>query len=266
MARRASSSSSSVGAAFDGRWALPDPFRTPERDAFRASMRAFVQREIAPFADEWDEAGAIPWAVHERAGALGVWGFGIDEAYGGLGFDDAFLRKIYNEELALCGAGGVAAALNGRMISVEPIARLCGDAIRTRALPRILAGTAGSCLAITEPSGGSDVAATAATATRDGGAYRLNGCKTFITGGMTASYFVVGARTEGGLSLFFVDGERGLPDGMSRTPLERKMGWWCADQATLYFEDCAVPAENRMGAEGGGFASIVENSVGINHG
>ena len=232
----------------------------PIRHSRANGLRSFVNEEVAPNVDAWDEAGEVPWEVHAKLGALGVWGFGIDEAYGGLGFDDAFMRAIYSEELSLPGAGGVWAALNGRMISVEPIARLANKEIKDRALADIVAGRAGSCLGITEPGGGSDVAAMTTTARKDGDHYVLNGSKTFITGGMNASYFVVGARTGdkglGGISLFFVD--EGTP-GFERTLLERKMGWWASDQATLYFNDCRVPASHLMGEENRGFLAIMEN-------
>ena len=76
---------------------MPSPFDTPERRAFRDSLRSFVAREITPFCDDWDEAGAVPWELHQKAGALGVWGFGIDEKYGGLGFDDCFMRAAFSE-------------------------------------------------------------------------------------------------------------------------------------------------------------------------
>lgn len=241
---------------------MRSPFSTPERAAFRQTLRDFVATEVTPFAAEWDEAGAIPWELHAKVGALGVWGFGIEEKYGGLGFDDCFMRSIYNEEFSLCGAGGICAALNGRMISIEPIARLANEEIKARALGDIVSGRAGSCLGITEPSGGSDVAAMRTTARRssDGEHFILNGCKTFITGGMTADFFVVGARTGGaglgGISLFFVD--RDTP-GFERAPLEKKMGWWASDQATLYFTDCRVPKSHLMGQENRGFLAIMEN-------
>ncbi len=239
---------------------MQNPFETEERRAFRETLAAFVAAEITPYADEWDEAGEIPWDLHEKIGALGVWGFAIDEEYGGLGFDDCFMRAAYSEELAKCGAGGVGAALNGRMISIEPIQRLASPEIKARALPDIVSGRKGSSLCITEPSGGSDVANLRTTARRDGNHFVLNGAKTFITGGMKADYFVVGARTGGpgpaGISLFFVDLD--MP-GFSRTAIDRKMGWWCSDQATLYFDDCRVPAENMMGAENAGFIAIMEN-------
>ncbi len=239
---------------------MQSPFETEERAAFRKTLRDFVAAEITPFADLWDEAGEIPWELHQKIGALGVWGFGIDEDHGGLGFDDCFMRAIYNEELAKCGAGGISAALNGRMISIEPIQRLASAEIRDRVLPEILSGRRSSSLAITEPGGGSDVASLKTNARRDGNHFVLNGSKTFITGGMKSDYFVVGARTGGpgidGISLFFVEADA---PGFSRTAIDRKMGWWASDQATLYFEDCRVPAENMMGEENTGFIAIMEN-------
>ena len=239
---------------------MRNPFDTPERIAFRQTLKSFVATEITPHVDDWDEQGEIPWELHAKIGALGVWGFAIDEKYEGLGFDDCFLRAAYNEELSMCGAGGVGAALNGRMISIEPIHRLASPEIKDRVLADIVSGRKSSSLAITEPGGGSDVANLKTTAKRDGNHFVLNGSKTFITGGMKSDFFVVGARTGGpgleGISLFFV--EKDAP-GFSRTSIERKMGWWCSDQATLYFDDCRVPAENLMGEEDRGFIAIMEN-------
>ena len=116
---------------------MKNPFDTPERAVFRKTLRDFVEKEIKPNADAWDEAGGIPWQLHQKVGALGVWGFGIEEQYGGLGMDDCFMRATYNEEFAMCGANGVPAALNGRMISIEPIQRLANADIRLRALPEL---------------------------------------------------------------------------------------------------------------------------------
>ena len=239
---------------------MKNPFDTEERRAFRDTIAGFVAAEIAPYADAWDEAGDVPWELHAKVGALGVWGFGIDEKYGGLGFDDCFMRLAYSEEFAKCGATGVQAALNGRMISLDPIQRLASEDIRMRVLPDVIAGRKGSSLAITEPSGGSDVASLRTRAERDGNHFRLNGEKTFITGGMKSDFFVVGARTGGpglgGISLFLVEADA---PSFSRTPLKRKMGWWASDQATLHFDDCRVPAENMMGEEDKGFLAIVQN-------
>jgi len=239
---------------------MKNPFETDERKAFRKTMRAFVETEIQPYAHEWDEAGSVPWALHEKLGELGIFGFGIDEAYGGLGFDDPFMRAIVGEEMGRCGFGGVAAAVGGRGISLDPIQRLAAPEIRDRVLKDIVLCKKGSSLGITEPSGGSDVANLKMTAKRDGDHYILNGSKTFITGGMESDYFVIGARTGGagltGISLFFV--ELGMA-GFSRTALAGKMGWWASNQATLYFEDCRVPAANLMGKENYGFLAIMHN-------
>lgn len=239
---------------------MQNPFETEERRAFRQQVVRLVEEEIRPHADAWDEAGEIPWELHQKVGALGVFGFGIDEKYGGVGFDDCFMRAIYYEEMAQCGANGVLAALTGRNISIMPIHELGDEAMKQRVIPEVVSGRKGSSLAITEPSGGSDVASLRTRAHPDGNHYVLNGSKTFITGGMKSDYFVVGARTGGpgmaGISLFLVEADA---PGFSRTLIERKQGWWASDTATLYFEDCRVPATNMLGEPDRGFLSIMGN-------
>ncbi len=239
---------------------MKNPFDTDERRAFRDSMKRFVDEKIKPHADEWDEAGDVPWSLHEEVGALGVFGFGVSEKYGGLGFDDCFMRAAYGEEFAKCGASGVPAALGGRSISIGPIEKLASDEIKERVLEDIVRGRKGSSLAVTEPSGGSDVARLKTTAKRDGNHFVINGSKTFITGGMKSDCFVVGARTGGeglsGISLFFVEADA---PGFSRTLIDKKMGWWASDTATLYFDDVRVPAENMLGDENLGFIQIMHN-------
>jgi acyl-CoA dehydrogenase len=239
---------------------MRNPFETEERQAFQDLVRDFVTREIKPHADAWDEAGEVPSELHRKAGALGLFGFGIDERYGGLGFDDAFMRAIYAEEISQCGATGVPADLGARSISVGPIHTLGSEEIKQRVLPGVIRGDRSSSLAITEPSGGSDVANLRTRAIRDGGDYVLNGEKTFITGGMRSDYFVVAARTGGeglkGLSLLLVEADT---PGFSRQPLPRKMGWWCSDTASLFFDDCRLPAKNLLGSEDRGFLAVMEN-------
>ncbi|MGI9355200.1 MAG: acyl-CoA dehydrogenase family protein [Rhizobiaceae bacterium] len=239
---------------------MRNPFETEERKAFRDLIRSFVEKEITPHADAWDEEGSVPWELHEKIGALGVFGFGVAEKYEGLGFDDCFMRAAYGEELAKCGATGVGAALGGRTISIGPIEKLANEDIKDRTLADIVSGRKGSSLAITEPSGGSDVASMKTKARKDGNHYVLNGEKTFITGAMESDYFVVGARTGdsglSGISLFFVDADT---PGFTRTPLTRKMGWWCSSQATLHFENVRVPATNMLGDENRGFIQVMQN-------
>ena len=239
---------------------MRSPFETEERREFRETIRRYVETELRPHADEWDEAGTFPWSVHEQVGALGFYGFGIDEKYGGLGFDDCFMRAAGAEEFSRCGASGIPATLGARNISTGPIHALGSEEIKHRVLPDVLSGRKGSSLAITEPSGGSDVANMQTRAVRDGDDYVIDGSKTFITGGMTSDYVVVAARTgEGGLagiSLFLVDADT---PGFSRAALERKTGWWCSDTATLFFENCRVPAAHRLGEENRGFLAIMRN-------
>ncbi|MGF1454992.1 MAG: acyl-CoA dehydrogenase family protein [Alphaproteobacteria bacterium] len=239
---------------------MKNPFETEERRAFRETISRFVDAEVKPHIDAWDEAGDVPWEIHEKIGALGVFGFGIDEQYGGLGFDDVFMRAAYSEEMGLSGSSGLWAAFSGRSISLDPIQALATEEIKELCLAEVVSGRKGSSLAITEPSGGSDVANLKTTARRDGNHFVLNGSKTFITGGMKSDYFVVGARTGGeglgGLSLFFVPADT---PGFSRTAIARKMGWWCSDTATLYFDECRVPADHMLGDENRGFYAIMNN-------
>ena len=235
------------------------PFENEERIAFRDSIRRFIEKDIKPYVDEWDEAGEIPWEIHEKAGAIGFFGFGIKEEYGGLGFEDCFMRAAAWEEFGKCGANGVPAALGGRSISLGPIQDLASEEIRQHALADIVAGRKGSSLAITEPSGGSDVANLKTTARREGDHYVVNGSKMFITSGMRADYYTVAVRTggpgAGGVSLLLIERDR---EGFARTKL-KKMGWWASDTAQLFFDNVRVPAENLIGVENRGFIGIMLN-------
>lgn len=137
---------------------MRNPFETEEHSAFREQVRKFVETEMSPYVDQWEEDGEIPWELHQKVGAMGVFGFGIDEKYGGLGFEDCIMRAIFAEEVNKCGSSGPPAAVGGRSISVGPIAKLAREEIKLAVLPEVLCGNKGSSLAITEPSGGSDVA------------------------------------------------------------------------------------------------------------
>ena len=237
-----------------------NPFTTTERTAFQDSVARLLESEIWPNVDAWDEAGGYPHEINEKICQLGVFGFNIPEEYGGLGFDDAHMRKAVGIEMGRSSAGGVMASVGSRSIMLKPLTELASDEIKNRVLPELLSGKKGGALGITEPGGGSDVARMKTTARRDGDHYVLNGQKMFITGGMQASYFVIAARTGkegmGGISLFFVEADT---PGFTRTPIERKMGWWASDTATLYFDECRVPVENLMGEENKGFYAIMDN-------
>ncbi|PZA12969.1 acyl-CoA dehydrogenase [Rhodopseudomonas palustris] len=234
------------------------PFYNADHIAFRDVVRRFVQNEIEPFATEWDEAGGFPRELYEKAAAIGLLGLGFPEEYGGTPCDQ-FMWIVATQELARAAAGGVSASLNSHSIGAPPIARAGSAELKARVLPEILAGKKISALAITEPSGGSDVANLRTRAVRDGDYYIVNGEKTFITSGMRADYITTAVRTggdgPGGVSLLLIPGDT---PGLTRTPL-KKMGWWASDTATLHFDNCRVPAANLLGTEGAGFMIIMMN-------
>lgn len=237
---------------------MTSPFYTAEHEAFREVVRRFVEKEIEPYAHEWDEAGEFPRALYEKAGHIGLLGLGFPEEYGGAPADQ-FMKIVASQELARAGAGGISASLMSHTIGTPPIARAAREEVKARVLPQVLSGQKISALAITEPSGGSDVANLRTRARRDGDHYVVSGEKTFITSGMRADYLTVAVRTggegAGGVSLLLIEGE---PPGLSRTKL-KKMGWWASDTATLHFDHCRVPVTNLIGEEGHGFRLIMQN-------
>src|SRR6266702_3619486 len=221
-------------------------------------MRRFVAKEIEPFAHESDEAGEFPRALYRKAAEIGLLGLGFPEEYGGIAADQ-FMKIVASQELARAGAVGISASLMSHTIGSPPVARAARPEIRARVLPEVLSGRKISALAITEPSGGSDVANLRTKARRDGDHYVVSGEKTFITSGMRADYLTVAVRTggegAGGVSLLLIEGDT---PGLSRIKL-KKMGWWASDTATLHFDECRVPAENLIGEEGQGFKIIMQN-------
>jgi acyl-CoA dehydrogenase len=234
---------------------------TPEHWAFRETVRRFTADEITPHAAAWDEAGGFPRELYARAAAIGLLGPGFPEEYGGIAGTDTFHRLVACVELAQCGAGGILASLMSHTIALPPVASLGSAAIKAQVLPAVLAGQKIAALAVTEPGGGSDVAALRTTARLAGDAYVVNGEKTFITSGMRADYYTVAVRTDvpsggaQGISLLLI--ERDTP-GFTRSPLA-KMGWWASDTAHLSFVDCRVPASHLLGPEGAGFRAVMHN-------
>jgi acyl-CoA dehydrogenase len=228
------------------------------RDAFRASVRRFVEREIAPNVAAWDEAGSFPRTLYAQAAAAGLLGLGYPERLGGTPAGLAW-RLIASEEVARAGSGGLLASLFSHSIGLPPIVAHGSDALQRRVVPEVLCGTKIAALAITEPGGGSDVARLASRARRDGDAWVIDGEKAFITSGLRADWLTVAVRTGGagaaGISLIAVPGDA---VGLERAPLA-KMGWWCSDTARLSFAACRVPGENLIGVENEGFGAIMDN-------
>ncbi|WP_341912516.1 acyl-CoA dehydrogenase family protein [Polaromonas sp. YR568] len=226
------------------------------------SVKRFAQREIAPQVSQWDEAGEFPRALYQQAAELGLLALGYPEALGGT---PASWRLRNAMTLALCrhgGSGGVLASLFSHNIGLPPVLAYGSAALQQAVIPPVLRGEKIAALAITEPGGGSDVAALHTTARRDGADYVIDGEKVFITSGMRADFITVAVRTgdagskgSSGISMILVPGDS---PGLSRTRLE-KMGWWCSDTAHLRFEGVRVPAGHLLGEEGGGFRIIMGN-------
>ena len=240
---------------------LPNPHLTEAHEAWRTQLRRFVDTEIAPFADDWDEAGEIPAALWPKAAAVGLLGLGYPEEYGGTSEGiDSWYHWIVAEELARFAVGGVNASLMVHGIGLPPVINWGSEAMKQAVAPPVLAGKKHIALGITEPGGGSDVAALATTAVRDGDHYVVNGSKTYITGGLRADWVSTAVRTggegHGGVSMLLVPTDA---EGFSPTPLDRKMGWWASDTATLYFDNVRVPVENLIGEENQGFRVIMTN-------
>jgi acyl-CoA dehydrogenase len=227
-----------------------------------ASVRRFAQNDIAPHVSQWDAAGEFPRALYRQAAELGLLALGYPEALGGT---PGSWRLRNAMTLALCrygGSGGVLASLFSHNIGLPPVLAHGSAALQQAVIPPVLRGEKIAALAITEPGGGSDVAALRTTARREGSDYVIDGEKVFITSGMRADFITVAVRTgeagsrgSGGISMILVPGDS---PGLSRTRLE-KMGWWCSDTAHLRFDGVRVPASHLLGEEGGGFRIIMGN-------
>jgi alkylation response protein AidB-like acyl-CoA dehydrogenase len=235
-----------------------------EHELFRDSVRKFVEKEMVPHNDEWEEAGLVPREVFRAAGALGFLGMAIPEEYGGGGVDDFRYNLVIIEELQRAGvnAAGLGITLHND-ICLPYFLRYCDDDQRGRWLPGIASGELITAVAMTEPGMGSDLASMATTAVRNGNGddYVVNGSKTFITNGINADLVIVAAKTDpaarhAGISLLVV--ERGMP-GFERGRNLDKIGLHAQDTAELFFGDVPVPAANLLGEEGRGFYQLVEN-------
>jgi acyl-CoA dehydrogenase len=232
----------------------------PSHQMVRDSVRRFVEREILPDIDQWEEAESFPRELYLKAGAAGILGIGYPEALGGSHEGDLFAKVAASEELMRCGSGGLVAGLGSLDIGLPPIVKWARPEVRDRVVPQVLSGEKISALAVTEPGGGSDVANLQTRAVREGDVYRVSGSKTFITSGVRADFYTVAVRTGApgfaGISLLLIEkGTQGFTVGRQL----KKMGWWASDTAELFFDDCRVPVGNLIGAENMGFACIMGN-------
>ena len=239
----------------------PIPPFTDEHEDLREAIRRFVERELRPHAQEWEDARWFPNDVFARMAELGYLGLKYPEEYGGQGGDYVH-DAVLSEELPRAGSGGLSAGIGAHIgIATPPIWRFGTEEQKRRFLAPAIRGEKIAALGITEPDAGSDVAGLRTSARRVDGGWVVNGSKTFITNGVRADYVVTAVKTteEGGhQGLSFLVIEREM-EGYSVSRKLEKMGWHASDTAELAFEDVFVPEQNLLGEENRGFYLIVAN-------
>ena len=239
---------------------MPYSFENEEHAAIREQIRAWAAAEIRPEAHRWEEAGEFPVALYRRAAEVGLLGLGYPEALGGVGGDVTHALAGWEEVILAGHSVGTCVGLGTLGISVPPILGFGTEEQKERFVRPVFEGRSIAALAVTEPGGGSDVAALATRAVRDGDAYLVTGSKTFITSATRADLFTTAVRTGGaghdGISMLLI--ERETP-GLTVSPRFDKMGWWASDTAEVTFENCRVPVAHRIGEENGGFRISMAN-------
>ena len=235
---------------------------TEEQRALQDTSRTFVEREVAPHLQQWEDAGEVPRVLHRAAAKQGLLGVGFPGEVGGSGGDGVDVLAMIEAFFEAGASSGLMAALFTHGIAVPHMVAAGDPDLVDRFVRPTLAGEAVGALAVTEPGGGSDVAGLTTRAVRDGAHYVVNGTKTFITSGVRADFVTTAVRTGGagygGISLLVV--ERGTP-GFEVTRSLPKMGWHCSDTAELSYTDVRVPVANLVGGENTGFAQIAQQFV-----
>lgn len=239
-----------------------DFFLDSEHQMLRDQVRRFVEEEVKPHGDTWEEEGATPREVLRKMGDLGFFGIRYPEKWGGAAMDER-ANVVLAEELGRSTYSGFAitALVHTDMASIH-IFNAGNDEQKQRFMPDMIAGRKISAVAVTEPDAGSDVKGIRTTARRDGDHYVLNGAKMFITNGVLGDLYCVAAKTDPqgrpsqSMSMFVV--EKGM-EGFTVSRSLKKHGWLCSDTAELSFVDVRVPADNLLGREGGGFYEIMKN-------
>jgi citronellyl-CoA dehydrogenase len=239
--------------------AIATTFFTPEHEALRGSIRAFVERELQPYAEQWEADGNFPDSVFTKMGEAGWLGLSYPEEYGGSG-GDYISSLVLKEEMARSGSGGVGMAVAVQTdMATPPILKFGTEAQKQEWLVPAIKGTKIACLGITEPNAGSDVANIETTAVRDGSDWIVNGRKIFITNGVRAHFCTLVARTDKpsgyhGFSLFIVPTNT---PGWQVTRRLDKLGMHSSDTAEIVMEDMRLPEDALLGEEGKGFYQIM---------
>ena len=229
---------------------------------FRSTFRSWLDKEVVPRHEEWEKAGITPRELWLNAGKQGFLGLNVPAAYGGGDTDDYHFAAIMAEEIGTTGVIGSANGITLHNDIVLPyFLGLANEEQRSRFLPGMVSGEVIGALGITEPNTGSDVAGIRTTGLKKGGAFIVNGAKTFISNGINSDVVIVVCRTDPekghrGISLLLV--ERGMK-GFERGRNLDKLGMHAQDTAELFFSDVEVPAENLLGEEGNGFVYLMTN-------
>ena len=232
---------------------------TEEHRIFRDAVRKFLEKEVVPHVEEWEEAGIIPKEIWRKMGQQGFLCMDVPEEYGGLGADFLY-SVIMSEELVRTNHSGLAAALHSDVV-VPYITAFATEDVKRKYLPGCVSGEIITAIAMSEPNAGSDLASMRTTAVEDGDHVVLNGQKTFISNGINCDLCIVAARNpkepnpHQAIDLFIV--EAGYP-GFDKGRKLKKIGWHSQDTAELFFNDCRVPTENRLGAKGSGFLMLMQ--------
>ncbi|MDA8596541.1 acyl-CoA dehydrogenase family protein [Flavobacteriaceae bacterium] len=235
-------------------------FFTEEHNVFRESFRAFLEKEVIPHVDRWEESGKIDRHIWSKFGEMGYFGLRTSEDYEGLDLD-LFYTLIFLEELQRVNSGGFAAAMWAHQyLAMTHLQAEASDELKQVYLKDSVHGLKIGALCISEPFGGSDVSAMRTTAVVDGDDYVINGSKTFITNGVYADYYILSAKTDPaagnkGISIFLLD--KNTP-GINTSKLN-KLGWRASDTAEISFEDVRIPKSNLMGEAGKGFGYIMQH-------
>ncbi|WP_277371114.1 acyl-CoA dehydrogenase family protein [Rhodococcus rhodochrous] len=236
---------------------------TDEQKALRQLAADFTRKEIVPHLDEWERAGEIPRELHRKAADAGLLGASVAEEHGGSGGTALDMLAILEEIILAGGSSGLISALFSHGIATPHIVSSGNTDLIERFARPALEGRASGSLAISEPSGGSDVANIRTTARRDGDEYVINGAKLYITSGTRADFVTTAVRTgdagAGGISLVVVPTDT---PGFTVSRKLDKMGWLCSDTAELFYDDVRVPVSNLIGAENSAFGQIAQQFQG----
>jgi alkylation response protein AidB-like acyl-CoA dehydrogenase len=233
---------------------------TEEHELFRETVRAFCEKECVPHVAEWEKSGGPERDLWRKAGQQGLLGWEVPEEFGGSGVTDFRYNAVLAEEMVATGAGGPGFAVNNDLV-LPYLLTLANDEQKSRWLPGMVTGEVITAIAMSEPGAGSDLKSVKTTAVRDGDEFVVNGSKTFISNGRTATHVIVVAKTDPaaghrGVSLIVV--EDGMP-GFTRGRQLDKIGVKSSDTSELAFDNVRVPASNLLGEPGKGFYSLMNN-------